>query len=95
MPLETSLGSPTASAVTFFLIIVALTLAITWWAARRTKSTSEFYAAGRSVTALEIVAVLSRVPVAEALIEQMGRDVEATRAVCGAGGGDSATVPRR
>jgi len=53
MPLETSLGSPTASAVTFFLIIVALTLAITWWAARRTKSTSEFYAAGRSVTALE------------------------------------------
>ena len=53
MPLETSLGIPTASAVTFFLIIVALTLAITWWAARRTKSTSEFYAAGRSVTALE------------------------------------------
>ena len=46
-------GSPTASAVTFFLIIVALTLAITWWAARRTRSTSEFYAAGRSVTALE------------------------------------------
>ena len=30
-----------------------MTLAITWWAARRTKSTSEFYAAGRSVTALE------------------------------------------
>ena len=51
--LDTSLGSPTASAVAFFLFIVALTLAITWWAARRTRSTSEFYAAGRSVSALE------------------------------------------
>ena len=51
--LDTSLGSPTASAVAFFLVIVSLTLAITWWAARRTRSTSEFYAAGRSVSALE------------------------------------------
>jgi cation/acetate symporter len=51
--LDTSLGSPTASAVAFFLVIVAMTLAITWWAARRTRSTSEFYAAGRSVSALE------------------------------------------
>src|SRR5215211_4530983 len=52
-PLDTSLGTPTASAIAFFLIIVALTLAVTWWAARRTRSTSEFYAAGRSVRALE------------------------------------------
>jgi cation/acetate symporter len=37
----------------FFLLIVALTLAVTWWAARRTRSTKEFYAAGRAVTALE------------------------------------------
>ncbi len=51
--LDTSLGTPTVSAVLFFLFIVALTLAITWWAARRTRSTKEFYAAGRSVTALE------------------------------------------
>jgi cation/acetate symporter len=51
--LDTSLGSPTVSAVIFFLIIVALTLAVTWWAARRTRSTSEFYAAGRSVRAFE------------------------------------------
>src|SRR5512138_2129495 len=49
----TSLGSPTASAVAFFLIIVALTLAITYWAAKRTRSTKEFYAAGRSVSALQ------------------------------------------
>ncbi|HET9262537.1 MAG TPA: sodium/solute symporter [Vicinamibacterales bacterium] len=51
--IETSLGRPTASAVLFFLIIVALTLAVTWWAARRTRSTREFYAAGRTVGAFQ------------------------------------------
>jgi cation/acetate symporter len=51
--METTLGTPTASAVAFFLIIVALTLAITYWAAKRTRSTKEFYAAGRSVSALQ------------------------------------------
>ena len=49
----TSLGTPTASAVLFFLVIVALTLAVTWWAARRMRSTTEFYAAGRSVSAIQ------------------------------------------
>lgn len=52
-PLDTSLGTPTASAILFFLLIVALTLAVTWWAARRTRSTREFYAAGRSVGAFQ------------------------------------------
>jgi cation/acetate symporter len=51
--MQTSLGTPTASAILFFLIIVALTLAITYWAAKRTRSTKEFYAAGRSVSALQ------------------------------------------
>jgi cation/acetate symporter len=51
--LETTLGTPTASAVLFFLAIVALTLAVTYWAARRTRSTRDFYAAGRSVSALQ------------------------------------------
>ena len=51
--IETSLGRPTASAVLFFLVIVALTLAVTWWAARRTRSTREFYAAGRTVGAFQ------------------------------------------
>jgi cation/acetate symporter len=51
--METTLGTPTASAVAFFLFIVALTLAITYWAAKRTKSTKDFYAAGRSVSALQ------------------------------------------
>jgi cation/acetate symporter len=51
--METTLGNPTASAIGFFLLIVALTLAITYWAARRTHSTKDFYAAGRSVSPLQ------------------------------------------
>ena len=51
--MQTTLGTPTASAVIFFLLIVALTLAVTWWAARRTRSMREFYAAGRSVSAFQ------------------------------------------
>src|SRR5262245_32219714 len=52
-PLDSALGHPTTSAVVFFLAIVALTLAVTYWAARRTRSTRDFYAAGRSVSALQ------------------------------------------
>ena len=51
--MQTTLGAPTTSAILFFLIIVALTLAITYWAARRTKSAREFYAADRSVSAFQ------------------------------------------
>jgi cation/acetate symporter len=51
--MQTTLGSPTISAVVFFLLIVALTLAVTYWAARRTRSTRDFYAAGRSVSAFQ------------------------------------------
>jgi cation/acetate symporter len=51
--MQTTLGTPTASAILFFLVIVALTLAVTYWAARRTRSATEFYAAGRSVSAFQ------------------------------------------
>jgi cation/acetate symporter len=51
--MQTTLGTPTASAVIFFLVIVALTLAVTYRAARRTRSTREFYAAGRSISPLQ------------------------------------------
>jgi cation/acetate symporter len=51
--MNTSLGTPTTSALLFFLFIVALTLAITYWAARRTRSTRDFYAAGRSISAFQ------------------------------------------
>ena len=50
---SSSLGEPTAAAIGFFLLFVAITLAITWWAARRTRSAREFYAAGRSVSPLQ------------------------------------------
>lgn len=46
----TSLGEPNWLAISFFFIFIALTLAITYWAARRTKTTEEFYAAGRSIS---------------------------------------------
>src|SRR5512133_3417083 len=49
----TSLGKPTLPAIGFFFLIVAVTLVITYWAARKTKTSSEFYAAGRSVSALQ------------------------------------------
>ncbi len=51
--MQTSLGSPTISAIVSFLVIVAFTLAVTYWAARRTRSTSDFYAANRSVSPLQ------------------------------------------
>src|SRR4026208_61804 len=51
--MQSTLGAPTLSAILFFLIIVGLTLAVTYWAARRTKSASEFFAAGRRVGAFQ------------------------------------------
>ncbi len=36
-----------------FLLILGITMAITYWAARRTKTVSEFYAAGRSLKSSE------------------------------------------
>ena len=38
------------TAISLFLAFVALTLLITYWAARRTKSTADFYAAGGGIT---------------------------------------------
>ena len=43
-------NSGAQNAMIFFLIFVALTLAITWWAARRTQSANEFFAAGHRIT---------------------------------------------
>jgi cation/acetate symporter len=50
---QTSLGTPTAASIGFFFAIIAVTLVITYFAARKTKTSSEFYAAGRSVSALQ------------------------------------------
>jgi len=46
-------GSPNLVAIGFFFVFVAVTLAITWWAARRTQTAEHFYAAGRSVTGFQ------------------------------------------
>ncbi len=51
MQAAASLGSPDRVAIAFFAGFISLTLAITYWAARRTSTAEEFYSAGRSVTA--------------------------------------------
>lgn len=51
MPPVTSLGQPDATAIGFFCLFVIAALWIAWWAARRTKTTEDYFAAGRSVTA--------------------------------------------
>ena len=40
-------------AVSFFVGFVAVTLAITYWAAKKTKTAKEFYAAGRSISGFQ------------------------------------------
>jgi cation/acetate symporter len=47
----TKIGEPNAVAMGFFFAFIAITLGITYWAARRTKTTEQFYVAGRSVSA--------------------------------------------
>ncbi len=48
-----ALGAPNPTAIAGFLIFVSATLFITYWAARKTKTTEHFYAAGRSITGLQ------------------------------------------
>lgn len=47
---STSLGQTNAIAIVFFFIFISITLGITYWAARRTRTAEQFYAAGRSIT---------------------------------------------
>jgi len=47
----TSLGRANPVAIACFFAFIAVTLGITWWAARRTRTTEEFYAAGRTINA--------------------------------------------
>ena len=47
---QTSIGEPNAIAMAFFFGFIAITLGITYWAARRTRTTEHFYAAGRTVS---------------------------------------------
>jgi cation/acetate symporter len=51
--MNSSLGEPNLIAIVFFLAFIALSLGITIWASRRTRTADHFYTAGRSVTALQ------------------------------------------
>src|SRR5678810_680643 len=46
----TRIGEPNAVAMVFFFAFIAITIGITYWAARRTRTTEDFYAAARSIT---------------------------------------------
>ncbi len=48
---KTALGQPNPTAIALFFLFVAITLGITYWAARRTKTTSEYFAAASRITA--------------------------------------------
>ena len=51
--MTSSLGEPNYVAIVCFFAFVAVTLGITWWAARKTQSTEHFYTAGRTVTGVQ------------------------------------------
>ena len=48
-----SFGKPNVAAIVAFLVFVSITLVITWWAARRTRTSAQFFAAGGSVSAVQ------------------------------------------
>jgi len=47
------MGHSSWVAVSFFFAFVGVTLALTYWAAKKTKTAKEFYAAGRSITGFQ------------------------------------------
>src|SRR5699024_67211 len=46
-------GKTNTSAIIMFLIFIAGTMVITWWAAKRTQTTSDFYTAGGGITGFQ------------------------------------------
>ncbi|PLX22846.1 MAG: cation acetate symporter [Ignavibacteria bacterium] len=50
---ETTLGQANIASILIFFVFVLFTLGITYWAAKRTKTTSEFYAADRSISGFQ------------------------------------------
>ena len=41
------------TAIVIFALVILLTLGITWWASRRAKSRSDYYAAGGNITGVQ------------------------------------------
>jgi cation/acetate symporter len=50
---QTIIGQTNPIAIAFFVLFVLITLGITYWAAKRTRTTKDFYAAGRSITGFQ------------------------------------------
>lgn len=46
-------GQANTSAIVMFLVFIVGTMGITWWAAKRTKTTSDFYTAGGGITGFQ------------------------------------------
>jgi len=51
--MTSAIGDPNLTAIAFFGLFIVLSLGITVWASRRTRTADHFYAAGRSVTAFQ------------------------------------------
>jgi len=51
--MTSAIGEPNLTAIAFFGLFIVLSLGITVWASRRTRTADHFYAAGRSVTAFQ------------------------------------------
>ena len=50
---QSTLGQVNIASIIIFFVFVAITLFITYWAAKKTKTTSEFYAADRSISGFQ------------------------------------------
>jgi len=48
-----TLGTANPVSIAIFFVFVAVTLYITYWAAKKTKTGSEFYAAGRNISGFQ------------------------------------------
>jgi cation/acetate symporter len=51
--MQTMIGQANPVSIMFFVLFVISTLGITYWAAKRTRTTKDFYAAGRNITGFQ------------------------------------------
>ena len=50
---KTTVGQTDPVSIGFFLVFISITLGITYWAAKRTRTTAQYYAAGRGITGFQ------------------------------------------
>ena len=48
-----AIGDPDATAIAFFVVFIVIALGITYWAARKTRTTEHFYAAGHEISGFQ------------------------------------------